>query len=183
MILSPLCVCRWQTSTVSWSLFVMAVHQAAQEGVLEWVAGASHSRGFPDTVPAAVPLPTVAEVLAAFHDAGCHGEAWFEVSDAEVSPPLRRCPDPALCQRNGGLDIGEVTLRGAEQAGRGVPLSSSTRVETVSFRKPSRAGALAAVCALASVSGPQLVFDGSADQVFVVWPNELEADLAQQWPW
>jgi len=133
----------------------------------------------PDTVPAPVPLPTVAEVLAAFRDAGCHGEAWFQIDDA--SPPLSRCPDPASCARNGGLDIGEVTLRGAGQAG--LPLTSATEVETVSFRKPSGAGALAAVRALASVSGPQLVFDDSADQVFVVWPHEREADLALEWPW
>ncbi|MFI7598861.1 hypothetical protein [Actinoplanes sp. NPDC049681] len=168
---------------MSWSLFVMPVHQAAHDGVLEWVGAASHSRGVPDTVPAAVPLPTVAEVLAAFRNAGCHGEAWFQVRDAGVSPPLTRCPDPASCGREGGLDIGEVTLRGAERADGRVPLTSATRVVSMSFRKPSRAGVLAAVCALASVSGPQLVFDDSADEVFVAWPNELEADLAREWPW
>jgi hypothetical protein len=164
-------------------MYVIAVHQAARDGVLEWAAAASRSRGVPDTVPAAVPLPTVAEVLTALHDAGCHGEAWFQVSDAEVAPPLRRCPDPVSCVRSGGLDIGEVTLRGAAQADFGLPLSTATRVETVSFRKPDGAGALAAVCALARVSGPQLVFDDSADTLFVVWPNEVEEDLAHEWPW
>ena len=167
---------------MSWSLFVIAAHQAAHDGVLDWADAASHSRGVPDTAPAAVPLPTVSEVLAAFHDAGCHGEAWFQVSD-DGSPPLRPCPDPESCARNGGLDLGEVTLRGAAREDLGRPLSSATEIETVSFRKPSAAGALAAVCALASVAGPQLVFDDSAEQVFVVRPGELASDLAQEWPW
>ena len=144
---------------------------------------AGYSRGVPTTAPEAVPLPTVANVLAAFRDAGCHGEAWFTLSDAGASPPLRQCPDTVSCARKGGLDLGEVSLRGAGQAGFGLPLSSGARVETVSFRKPSGAGALAAVCALASISGPQLVFDDSADRVFVVWPGELEANLAREWPW
>ena len=168
---------------MSWSLFVIAVHRAARGGVLEWAATASHSRGVPSTAPTAVPLPTVTEVLTAFHEAGCHGEAWFEISGAEAAPTLRECPDPGSCAGNGGLDIGEVALRGPAQAHFGRLLSTTTSVETVSFRKPTGAGALAAVCALARVSGPQLVFDDSADTVFVVWPNEVAGTLAHEWPW
>lgn len=49
------------------------------------------------------------------------------------------CPDPASCARTGGLGLGEVSPRGAERTGCGLPLSSTTRVRTVSFRKPSSA--------------------------------------------
>jgi len=47
-------------------MFVIAVHQAARDGVLEWAFTANHSRGVPDMAPAAVPLPTVVAVLTAF---------------------------------------------------------------------------------------------------------------------
>jgi hypothetical protein len=164
-------------------LFVIPLHHAAYDGVLEWAATATYSRGVPSTMPAAVPLPTVADVLAALRHAGCHGEAWFQVGDADAAPPLMQCPDPASCAHDGGLDLGEVSVHGAEQANLGLPLGFNTRVETVSFRKPSGAGALAAVCALVSVAGPQVVFDDSADRAFVVWPGEVEADLVQDWPW
>jgi hypothetical protein len=164
-------------------LFVIPLHHAVHDGVLEWAATATYSRGVPSTVPATVPLPTAADVLIALRHAGCHGEARFQVGDDDAAPPLMQCPDPASCARDGGLDLGEVGLRGAEQADFGLPLSSNTRVETVWLRKPSGAGALAAVCALVSVTGPQLVFDDSADRAFVVWPGEIEADLVQDWPW
>jgi hypothetical protein len=42
---------------------------------------------------------------------------------------------------------------------------------------------LAAVCGLASVAGPQLVFDDSVDQAFVVQPDEQVEELVQEWPW
>jgi hypothetical protein len=83
----------------------------------------------------------------------------------------------------GGLDLGEVTLRGPAQADFGPLLGAAISVEVVSFRKPAGAGALAAVCALARVSGPQLVFGDSAETVFVVWPNEVAGNLAHEWPW
>ncbi|GAA2713851.1 hypothetical protein [Actinoplanes palleronii] len=168
---------------MSWSLFVIPLHQAAHGGVMEWAAAATPSRGFPSALPAPVPLPTVAGILVALDRAGCHGDPWFQIRDADAAPPLLRCPDPAFCARNRGRDLGEVSLHGAEQAGLGLPLSSDTRVETVSLRKPSRAGTLAAACAIASAAGPQLIFDDSGDQAFIVWPGESEADLAQDWPW
>jgi hypothetical protein len=56
-------------------------------------------------------------------------------------------------------------------------------VDGVSFRKPSGVAALHAVCALTAVAGPLLVFDDSADQVFVVWPGERVEDLLKDWPW
>jgi hypothetical protein len=42
---------------------------------------------------------------------------------------------------------------------------------------------LAAMCALAPVAGPQIVFDDSGDTVFVVRPGEQAGDLAGEWPW
>ena len=56
-------------------------------------------------------------------------------------------------------------------------------VEGVSFRKPSGAAALHAACALTAVTGPLLVYEPSANQVFVVWPDEQAVDLAGEWPW
>ena len=41
----------------------------------------------------------------------------------------------------------------------------------------------AAASLLALNAGPQLVFDDSADSVFVVWPGERADDLAAEWPW
>ncbi|GAA4733178.1 hypothetical protein [Phytohabitans rumicis] len=41
---------------------------------------------------------------------------------------------------------------------------------------------LKAVCALAALAGPQLVFDESA-AAFVVRPGEETEDLEEDWPW
>jgi hypothetical protein len=94
---------------MSWSLLAMPQHVLAEDGMAEWIAQAGPSRGVPDEVPEALPLPSAAAVLDA-------------------------------------------------------------------------AAVLRAVCALAQVSGPQLVIDEQADAVFVVWPGE-QADVLQEWFW
>jgi hypothetical protein len=125
----------------------------------------------------------VLDVLGAFQAAGCHGTAWFEVSDLDAGPGLPECPDSMTCASTGGLDLGEVSLHVAGQADDEHPLQAGATVEGVSFRKPSGAAALYAVCALAAVAGPSLVYGTSGDQVFVAWPNERAEDLAGEWPW
>jgi hypothetical protein len=164
-------------------MHAIPLHDLANEGVLEWATAASSSRGVPDRAPAPVPLPSVAEVLTAFRDAGCHGTAWFAVADAAAAPPLTECPDSDACARAGGLDLGEVSLRTVGLEGAVLAMSSHAGVEAMSFRKPSGVAVLTAVCRLTSTAGPQLVFDDSADKVFVVWPNELAEDLVSEWPW
>jgi hypothetical protein len=87
------------------------------------------------------------------------------------------------CADAGGLHLGEVSIDVAGQASSKHPLQTGTAVESVSFRKPSGAAALRAVCALTAVTGPLLVYDPSGNQVFVVWPGERAEDLAGEWPW
>jgi len=143
----------------------------------------SFSRGLPDHEPGPQPPTRVLDVLAAFRAAGCHGTAWFEVSDLDADLGLPRCPDPTGCGDAGGLDLGEVSLYAAEQADCERPLQAGTTVDGVSFRKPSGAAVLHAVCALTAVTGPLLAYDPSGDQVFVAWPDERAQDLAGEWPW
>jgi hypothetical protein len=164
-------------------LQVISLHKVAEEGVLAWAVAASSSRGVPERAPASTPLPTVADVLGVFADAGCHGTAWFTVVDAEAAPSLTECPDPGACARVGGLDLGEVSLRVVGRDDIGSPVPSDARVEGISLRKPSGVAVLAAVCKLTATAGPQLVFDDSADRVFVVWPDEHPEDLVREWPW
>ena len=168
---------------MSWSLHAIPLHEAANEGVLEWAAAASSSRGVPDRASASTPLPTVADVLGVFGDAGCHGTAWFTIVEAEAAPSLTECPNPGACARVGGLDLGEVGLRVVGQGDIGLAVPSDARVKEISFRKPSGVAVLTAVCELTLIAGPQLVFDDLADRVFVVWPDELTEDLVREWPW
>ena len=165
---------------MSWSIHVIPLHDAAEEGVLAWAAAASSTRGVPLVAPAPEPLPSVADVLVSFRDAGCHGTAWFTVTDAAAAPALAECPDPRVCAETGGLDLGEVGLRAV---GGSDAVSPGDEVEAISFRKPSGVAVLTAVCRLASAAGPQLVFDDSADRVFVIRPNEDPDDLVGEWPW
>src|SRR5690349_21844669 len=101
---------------MSWSMLVTPLHHAAlTDGVLEWAATASFSHGVPDRVPASQRLPLVADVLAAFRSAGCHGTAWFTVEDQDTAAWLPSCPNPAECVAVGGMDVGEVSLRTVDQ--------------------------------------------------------------------
>ncbi|HEY0531576.1 MAG TPA: hypothetical protein VGD29_08260 [Actinoplanes sp.] len=151
--------------------------------ILEWTASAPQKRGVPEHLPGPMPLPSTQTVLAAFRAAGCHGSAWFEVTDAETVPLLAECPDPGVCSRTGGLDLGEVSLTAIGYGSPDQPLSTDAAIEGTSFRKPATKAVLAAMCALAPSAGPQLVFDDSAGTVFVVRPGERVEDLAAEWPW
>jgi hypothetical protein len=151
--------------------------------ILQWTASASASRGVPERLPAPAPLPSAHAVLTALRAAGCHGTAWFKVTDAATAALLAECPDPGACSRTGGLDLGEVSLTAAGYADPDQPLPADAVIEGTSFRKPVPAAVLAAMCALAPVAGPQIVFDDSGDIVFVVRPGEQAGDLAGEWPW
>jgi hypothetical protein len=146
----------------------------------EWAAEAGFSHGVPDRVPEPRALPSVTTVLAAFRSAGCHGTAWFTVSGADPGLMLPECPNPSLCAQQGGLDLGEFTLQGAD-ADQG--LTPDTAVGHLAFRKPAGAAVLTAMCALVPLSGPQLVFDDSGDRVFAVHPGDRPGDLTAVWPW
>lgn len=161
---------------------VMPPHSLAQDGGLEWAAGAESSFGLPDELPAARALPTVAQVLSAFRDAGCHGVPWFQATGHDVTSDLPGCPDPATCASVGGLDLGEVSL-GVDGAGGDEPVELGWAVTEVGFRKPSGSAVLAAVVALASHAGPLLVFDDGGEHVFVVSPDDDPTYLAGRWPW
>jgi hypothetical protein len=168
---------------VSWHLHVLPLHEAVRDGGPAWAASADSARGLPDHVPGPQPPARVLDVLGAFRAAGCHGRAWFEVSDLDPGLGLPQCPDPMTCADTGGMDLGEVSLHVAGQAGGEHPLQADAAVEGVSFRKPSGAAALHAACALTAVTGPLLVYEPSANQVLVVWPDEQAKDLAGEWPW
>lgn len=168
---------------MSWSLHVIALHELAHEGMVEWATAATVSRGVPARAPRPLPLPTVDEVLAAFRRARCHGSAWFAVRGVDPALLLPGCPAPARCAGTGGRDLGEVSLQAAGHPDRAEPMPPDAGIEQVSFRKPIGVAVLAAVCELASVAGPQIVFDDSADRVFVVRPGERAEDLMREWPW
>ena len=54
----------------------MPLHGVARDGGLERAADAAFAFGLPDDPPPASELLTVAQVLATFRQAGCHGEPW-----------------------------------------------------------------------------------------------------------
>ncbi|WP_197699071.1 hypothetical protein [Micromonospora inositola] len=167
---------------MSWHLLVTPLHTAVADDGLEWAAGAESSFGLPEEPPAARELPMVAQVLAAFREAGCHGVPWFQVAGRDVASQLPGCPDPATCASVGGLDLGEVSL-GVDGAGGDEPVKLDQAVTDIGFRKPSGGAVLAATVALASQAGPLLVFDDSGEHVFVVSPGDDPTHLAQHWPW
>ncbi|GIF69918.1 hypothetical protein Ais01nite_79530 [Asanoa ishikariensis] len=156
---------------VSWHLLVTPLHLAAADGGLEWAADAESSFGLPEEPPATRELPTVAQILSAFGEAGCHGTLW---SPAGHGLPV--CPDPASCASLGGLDLGEISL-GVEPVELGQPVTD------IGFRKPSGAAVLAAAVALAARAGPLLVFDDNGEHTFVVSPGDDPIRLATHWPW
>jgi hypothetical protein len=149
----------------------------------EWVASADVTRGVPDQTPPVLPRPSIADVLAAFRAAGCHGTNWFEVVGEPAGWRLPECPGSDVCASGGALDLGEVSVRTVGRDSSIPAVAADAVVDTVAFRKPDPAAALKAVCALATLSGPQLVFDESAAAVFVVHPGEKADDLEEAWPW
>ncbi|HXT93018.1 MAG TPA: hypothetical protein VN714_27610 [Trebonia sp.] len=168
---------------MSWSLFVLPLHEVLRDGGLAWAGSADFARGVPDHVPGPQSPPRVLDVLGAFRAVGCHGTAWFEVSDLDAASWLPECPDPMSCEETGGRHLGEVSLHVAGQAADKRPLRTGTTVEGLSFRKPSGAAVLHAVCALTAAAGPLLVYDPAGNQVFVVWPTERAEELTGEWPW
>ncbi|GAA2915868.1 hypothetical protein Acy02nite_91860 [Actinoplanes cyaneus] len=168
---------------MSWSLHIVPLHELANDGMLEWAMSAQFSRGIPASAPLPLPLPSAADVLAAFRGAGCHGSAWFKIHGDDPRLRLPECRDPDSCYRVGGRDLGEVDLATVGQVDSEQPITGDAAVAGVSFRKPIGVAVLAAVCELAALAGSQLVFDDSADRVFVVRPGEQPADLVGQWPW
>ncbi|MEU8234966.1 hypothetical protein AB0C12_35685 [Actinoplanes sp. NPDC048967] len=168
---------------MSWSLYAVPLHDLAEDGMADWAKSTSFSRGVPDQAPPPRPLPSVGDVLRAFRTAGCHGTPWFIVDATGAAEQLEECPDPSACPRTDGRDLGEVSLRAEDHADRDRPLPLDAAVRSLSFRKPDGTAVLAAMCALTPVAGAQLVYDDSADEVFVVRSGERAEDLVADWPW
>ncbi|MEV0900439.1 hypothetical protein [Actinoplanes sp. NPDC049802] len=158
---------------MSWSLHAVPVHALTEDGMAEWAARAEFRRGLPDRPPARRPLPTVEQVVTALREARCHGEAWFQVDGV----------DEPLPERPGFRYVGEVGLHFDDGRDRSAMSEPGRLVVGLSFRKPDCAGVLAAVRRLATIGGPQLVFDDSGDDVFVVYPDGDLAVLRAEWPW
>lgn len=165
---------------MSWSVFVSPLHRVVAEGGPDWAVAASFTYRMPDRTPTSRPLPRVTDFLSAFRSAGCRGTAWFAEEDLDASVRLPPCPNPADCATVGGMDLGEVSLQTVHQ---GEAVRANALVEVVAFRKPSSTAALHAACALTASAGALLVFDDSADHVFVVSPGDRPEDLIAQWPW
>ncbi|GIE95401.1 hypothetical protein Ari01nite_28660 [Paractinoplanes rishiriensis] len=151
--------------------------------VLVWAASAEFSRGVPEQIPDPLPLLSARDVLAALRAAGCHGTAWFKIVSDGTTEPLAECPDPHACYGTARLDLGEVRFTVAGQVEGDDGVEPEALIEAISFRKPNTAAVLAAAGALAVSGGPQLVFDDSADSLFVIWPGESAESLLAQWPW
>ena len=141
------------------------------------------TRGVPDGVPPVLPLPSIAQALDAFRRAGCHGTNWFQIIGADVGTRLPECPGPGPCVDVGGMDLGEVSVYAAGQTSSLPAVAAEAPMAWASFRKPDPAAVLRAVCALSALAGPQLVFDVSAEVLFVVWPGEQPDGLVGEWPW
>ncbi|GAA1420534.1 hypothetical protein ACFQZ4_06940 [Catellatospora coxensis] len=167
---------------MSWFMVAMPLHVALENGGLARAADASLSFGLPDEPPVAGEPPTVVQVLSAFRQAGCHGDAWFRLAVPDCGTGLAVCPDHVNCSTVGGLDLGEVML-GVDGRSRSEPLEPGDAVTDIGFRKPAGGAVLAAILALASQSGPWLVCDDGGDCVFVVSPGDDPAHLAAHWPW
>jgi hypothetical protein len=168
---------------VSWSLFLVPLNSLSRDDMSEWMASAEFTRGIPDQVPRALPLPSIADVLDVFRAARCHGANWFEIVGEDAGSRLPECPNPGTCASAGGLDLGEVSVYSTGKTSSLSAVPADAAVETVTFRKPNPAAVLRAACALATYAGPQLVFDESADHTFAVWPGEEPGELADDWPW
>ncbi|PPK97315.1 hypothetical protein CLV92_104135 [Kineococcus xinjiangensis] len=53
----------------------------------------------------------------------------------------------------------------------------------MSFRKPSGAGVLLALCAAAPHTGPVVAYCPETESVAVVHPGRQPAELRRRWPW
>jgi hypothetical protein len=180
---------------VSWSMFVVPLHQIDHQELVDWSFDVSFAFGIPREPALPRSLPLVVDVLDAFARGGCHGTAWFEVEGLDLAATLPSCTGLAECAAAGWLDLGEVTLRepGAESdLGEPVPagddgkpalLDPESRVGSIAFRKPNPVAVLRAVTMLVGTAGPILVFDDLADRVFVVAPGDTYEGLAKFWPW
>ncbi|MGC5288651.1 hypothetical protein [Micromonospora sp. DT231] len=167
---------------MGWFLVVTPLHQAAENGGLEWAASAESSFGLPEEPPPVRALPTVRQVLTAFQEAGCHGTPWFQIAGHDLVADLAGCPDPTTCASLGGLDLGEVRL-GVDGASGDEPVALHQAVTDIGFRKPSGRAVLAASVALAVQAGPLLLLDDSGSCAFVVSPGDDPTNLAMHWPW
>jgi hypothetical protein len=164
-------------------MYVVPVDSLSRDGMTEWVASAEFTRGVPEQAPPILPRPSIAEVLAAFRAAGCHGTNWFEVAGEPAGTRLPECPGVDACLSGGALDLGEVSVYTVGRSSSLPAVAAGEAVETVAFRKPNPAAVLKAACALAALAGPQLVFDVSAAVAFVVRPGEETEELEEDWPW
>jgi hypothetical protein len=168
---------------VSWKLYVVPVDGLSRDGMAEWLASADFTRGIPEPASPIMPRPSIAEVLASFRAAGCHGTNWFEIVGEPAGSRLPECPGTDACPGDGALDLGEVSVYTTGRGSSVPAVAADAGVETVSFRKPNPGAVLRAACALAALAGPQLVFDESAAAAFVVRPGEETGDLEADWPW
>jgi hypothetical protein len=157
---------------VSWSAFAIPLH-ACPSDVLEWVRELGGVQ-IPEELPEPQALPTVEQVLTGLRDAGCWGDAWYQITDEnDVILPDR----PAATD----LYLGEVsiTVDGEVQPSQHVRLDD--RVAGLSFRKPGD-GLRRAVTVLVALGGPQLVFDTFGEGA-VVGPDVGDDALAPVWIW
>jgi hypothetical protein len=177
---------------VSWSIFVVPLHQIDHHELVDWSLDVSFAYGIPREPALPRSLPLVVDVLDAFADGGCHGTAWFEVDRLDLAAVFPSCTGLAECAAASWLDLGEVTLRepgsdvevGDEQdVSKPQRLDPQSRVGSISFRKPNPVAVLRAVTMLARSAGPLLVFDDTADRVVVVAPGDAYEGLATLWPW
>ncbi|WP_157742599.1 hypothetical protein [Micromonospora chokoriensis] len=72
---------------------------------------------------------------------------------------------------------------GVDGASGDAPVELGQAVTDIGLRKPSGRAVLAATVALASQTGPLLVFGDSGEHVFVVAPGDDPTHLGQHWPW
>jgi hypothetical protein len=125
----------------------------------------------PPHVPAPRPLPTVADVLAAFRAADAHGTWWFRVKGVASPDPLA-----ALDERF----LGEVSLQ--DRSGLLEEVDEATPVMVLSFRKGSGLAIREALHVLSRVAGEILVFIDTGPEVLVISPDSDGRALAAQWP-
>jgi hypothetical protein len=165
---------------VSWLMVAMPLHLVASNGGWEWAESMNVVHGMPAQAPPPRPLPTVAEIVATFGSAGCHGDAWFTVAgQAHGLPP---CLDPQACQAAQQWHLGEVSLavsgRGPTEA-----LQVDDPVTNIGFRKPLGIAVLRGLSAVAAAGGPMFVFDDQAHTAFVAHPAESPDASTADWPW
>lgn len=166
---------------MSWSMMIMPLHRIPSEELTALAAGCDVVIGLPSAASLEGRLPTTGEVLAAITDAGCHGDAWFDVTSEDLAGLLRFCQDRSGCAGASGMDLGEIGLTSPDMP-VDQPLVLASEVELLSFRTPNPAAVRALSLSLSRVAGPLLVFDDNVDRLFVVEPRTPQGVL-DQWPW